>query len=43
MSVERNIPRAEPPSPELFNLDLPENAEARQLKQMYRGKPILFE
>ena len=43
LKVDRYVPRDEAPSPDLFSIDLPENAQHLVLREIYRGKPILFQ
>jgi|GEM_PF-6471567 len=43
LRISKYIPRTEEPSPDLFDLKLPENSHKLNLKEIYHGKPLLLE
>ena len=43
LRINKYVPRSEEPSPDLFELKLPENSRKIALNEIYKGKPLLLE
>jgi hypothetical protein len=41
--IEKYLPRDQPPSPELFTVQLPPQAHRLSLQEIYKGKPLLLQ
>jgi len=43
LRIDKYVPRAEEPSPDLFDLKLPEKSRKIALNEIYKGKPLLLD